>query len=349
MRVSQLMFGKGFGGAERSFIDLSIALAERGVAVQAVCHSASRAAQVLAQHPQIDTRHVNVIGVWDLWASWRLRRLLGDFQPQLVHAHLARAAHLGGRAVRPLGLPLLAKTHTYVNLKYYRAVEFFVATTEDQKAYLLDRGIHPDHIEVVPNFSRIQPVPVRPSRHSGAPQILSFGRLVPKKGFDVLLRAVRELQKNGYRIEVSIGGDGPERGRLERLCQRLDLQKTVRFTGWIEDVADALKQADVFVLPSREEPFGIALLEAMAMGTPIVSTLSDGPRQILSEATAFLAAPDDVGALTKALREALGETEECVRRAQTAQQEFRDHYAVGPVVAQYVAIYEHLCRQHSIE
>lgn len=342
MRVTQLMFGKGYGGAERSFIDLSLALAERGYQVQAVCHPASRAARQLAGLPQIETRHLKVFGAWDSWAAWRLYRLLKDFAPQLVHAHLARAAHLGGMAARRLGIPLLVKTHTRVNFKYYRGVDFFVTTTPDQRTHLLECGVKPERIAIIPNFSALPAGTVRDAPHAPTPHIVGIGRLVPKKGFDVLLRALRELRNEGCAFSAAIGGDGPERARLERLCQRLELGDRVSFSGWIDDVGAALAAADVFVLPSRDEPFGIVVLEAMATGVPVVATRTQGPSEILSERCAFLAAPGDAGSLAAALRAALRDAALRADKARAAQRRFLEHYSREAVVAQYEAIYQRL-------
>lgn len=79
-----------------------------------------------------------------------------------------------------------------------------------------------------------------------------------------------------------IGGDGPEMANLKFQSEDLRLGDRVKFIGWIKDVKSFLKRIDIFVLPSLDEPFGIAVLEERAMGKTIVSTKSQGPKEILN-------------------------------------------------------------------
>jgi glycosyltransferase involved in cell wall biosynthesis len=342
MRIAQLMFARKFGGAERSFVDLCIELAGRHHQVLAVCQPRSAAARALAGVPGVATALVRTRGWWDPIAAFQLARTLRRFAPQVVHAHLARASHLGGKAARRLPAPLVVKTHDYVDLKYYANVDFFVATTARQRRHLEQEGVDPRGIAVIPNFSRFEAVPARRPDPGRVPRLLGFGRLVPKKGYDLLLQALAGLHRRGCRATLLLAGEGPERAALERLSRALGVAAHVEFAGWCEDVGALLGDADLFVLPSRREPFGIAVLEAMAAGVPIVATRTDGPSEVLDEATAFLAAPDSVASLEQTLHRALIEVDERMQRAQRAARRYLEHYCAAQVVPQYLALYERL-------
>ena len=125
--------------------------------------------------------------------------------------------------------------------------------------------------EVIPCFSRVEPVSEVVDR-SRIIKIFAAGRFVRKKGFDFLLKAIPEVLASDCRIQFQIAGDGPEFDELKRLQTELDLEDKVQFLGFRNDVPQLMKQSDLFVLPSLSEPFGIILLEAMATGTPIVTT-----------------------------------------------------------------------------
>jgi glycosyltransferase involved in cell wall biosynthesis len=336
MDICQVMLAKGFGGAERLFVDLCRALAARGHRITAVCHARGEVARLMRGQAGITLETVRVAGAWDLLAVRRLRRLFAARRPAVIGAHLARATHLAGRAARPLGIPVIAKTHNYVDLRYYRHVDRFIATTVDQKDFLVRSGVASDRIEVVPNFSAIPP-----ARDLAAPggELAAVGRLVPKKGFDVLLRAMAELVQEGVDLRLRVGGDGPERERLLGLAQSLGLADRARFAGWQWDVAAFLEGASLFVLPSLDEPFGIVLIEAMARGVPIISTATQGPREILGEREGWLVAPGDAGALAAAIRAALRDPAESRLRAGRALAHFRAEFAEAAVLPKLIDIY----------
>lgn len=341
MRLTQVMLAKGFGGAERHFVELCAALLARGHVVQAICHRRFSRLPALRALPGLRVDTLNVLGNWDLLARAALRRRLAEFAPAVVHAHLARAALHAGAAARALGLPVVVKTHNYVDLRYYRRVDLFIATTEDQAAYLARHGVPEARIQVIPNFSALAPSAPRAPR-PGPARVLAFGRFVPKKGFDLLLQAVATLAREGLEFSLCLGGEGPQRPALERLVRELALEARVSLPGWIEQVDEALRAADLFVLPSLDEPFGIAVLEAMASGTPILATRTQGPREVLDERTAFLVEPGDTAALAAGLRAALAAPEERLHRAGEALARFTERYAAEAVVPRIEALYRSL-------
>lgn len=153
----------------------------------------------------------------------------------------------------------------------------------------------------------------RPRPATGATnglRILGVGRLIPKKGFDVLLEAARLLEERGLAFGCTIIGDGAQRGELAARCHELGLGHRVRFAGAlpVEQVREAMVEADVVVLPARIDAEGnrdalpTVLLEAMALERPFVSTPVVGIPEIAGEAEAgILVPPDDATALADAL------------------------------------------------
>jgi len=123
--------------------------------------------------------------------------------------------------------------------------------------------------------------------------VLAAGRMVRKKGFDLLLRAWAGVRE---RIAASLWmvGDGPERPRLERLAADLDVSDSVRFLGAMphRDLLGLLEQAALCVVPSREEPYGIVVLEAQALGVPVLaSAVGNIPELVKEGSTGYLTAP----------------------------------------------------------
>ena len=308
--------------------------------MQAICNRDFRAAKQLHGVANLCVEPISVMGTWDIFAARRLSKLIRVFRADVVHAHLARAAHLRARGVRESGVRLVTNSHNYIALKYYTGVDAFVVPTIRQQTYLAHEGIGVDKIKLIPHFCRAPLSRYRATSHHAL--FASLGRMVRKKGFDVLIKACAILRGQGYDAHLILGGTGAEGERLRGLVRESGLQQHVEFVGWVDSVREFLNRADVFVLPSREEPFGIVLLEAMAARLPVVSTRTDGASEIFDDESAYLVAVDDAVALAKAMRSALTERTESGRRAWNAQALYRAKYTADVVVPQYEALYESL-------
>jgi glycosyltransferase involved in cell wall biosynthesis len=128
------------------------------------------------------------------------------------------------------------------------------------------------------------------------------GRLSEEKGFDVLIRATRTLLSRGLDVRLVIVGEGGERASLEQLARELGVADRVRLAGWQADVRPYFEAMDAFALSSLREGLPNVLLEAMALGVPVVSTRVNGvPRLVQDGRNGFLVAAGDVEGMTTAL------------------------------------------------
>ncbi len=330
------MLARRFGGAERFHVDLSAALAHRGHDVMTISQAGSEAAHRLAAQDNLRCETIRTLGPWDPFAPRTILRLVRDHGAQVIQTSLARAAHLAGPAAARLGIPLAAHVHNFIKMKYFRRVDAFVPTTTFQRDYLARQGVPADNVRRISNFSAFDPV-AAPRCRDPVTRIAAAGRFVPKKGFDLLLRSFQRPAAAG--VQLYLAGAGPERRRLVKLAAALGLAEKVHFVGWQDDMRRFLPAADLFVLPSREEPFGFVLLEAMAAGLPIVAARCHGPREILDEDSAWLCDADNEAALTAALEAALADPAQRRRRAQAALALFRQRYTVDKVVPQFERLY----------
>lgn len=146
------------------------------------------------------------------------------------------------------------------------------------------------------------------------PVVLTVGRLYPVKGMDVLLEASALLAQRGvdHRLQV-VGAQQPGRRdyaeELQRLCAARGLADVVEFVGHVDDPAPLLQGATVYVQPSRAEGFGLAVLEAMAAGVPVVATAVGGLLDLVEDGvTGIQVAPGDPAALADALEQVLGDS-----------------------------------------
>jgi glycosyltransferase involved in cell wall biosynthesis len=154
-----------------------------------------------------------------------------------------------------------------------------LAPTAQNKIHLIYHGVDLDKWPYQP------PLPVAKE----AVRILSIGRLVEKKGFLYLLDAIRQLKEKGYRVQLSIVGEGKEKRKLDDYCRRHDLRASVHFPGWQtpEQIRQWHDRSDIFVMPSiitgNGDRDGIpnVILEAMATGLPVISTSISGIPEVI--------------------------------------------------------------------
>ncbi len=342
LKVTQVMLSRGFGGGERLFVDLCLALTQQGVQVQAIHDRDFVKRSALDSIPGLSVVPVAMWGGWDPFARARIVRAIGAYRPDLIHSHFARGAWVAGAAARRLNIPVAANLHNYAALKYYRNINMFVPGTEDQKCYLMENGVASCSIHVIPHFSLMAPADEHVVEHLSAAVFVGYGRFVRKKGFDILLRAVRRLADHGLDVRLVLGGDGPERPNLEAMARSLDLGTRVEFSGWIDDVRAFLARGSFFVLPSIDEPFGIAVLEAMANGRTIIATNSKGPLEVLDENTAYLVEAGDADSLARGMRRALDDTQQSLSKARAALTRYKECYHADVVIPQFLSLYEDL-------
>jgi glycosyltransferase involved in cell wall biosynthesis len=191
-----------------------------------------------------------------------------------------------------------------------RTADRVITATEFGRRALLERGYlgAGSSITIIPNgvsadwFQTPQPTP-----RDDEITLLFVGRLDPQKGLDVLLRAFERLSQ---RCVLRVVGTGPHEPEYRRLAEELGLDSRVIFLGHCspEEIRRQLKAAYTLVLPSRAELFGIVLIEAMAMGVPVVASRVGGlPEVVAHEKTGLLAPPEDDQALARALHRILEE------------------------------------------
>lgn len=168
-----------------------------------------------------------------------------------------------------------------------------VAVPTSAIASALGRVIdQPMTVHVLPN-----PVVETVSKVTHAPKgqhLVSAGRLVPEKGFDLLIDAVAQLREQGVDCTLAIYGEGPQRSQLDMQIDSLGLGNHVQLCGHVADLRPVLQKAALFVLASRREGFGNVLIEAMSAGVPVLATRCGGPDSFITDGNnGWLTAPED--------------------------------------------------------
>jgi glycosyltransferase involved in cell wall biosynthesis len=181
-----------------------------------------------------------------------------------------------------------------------------VVVSESTRRELADLGIPEDNIRVVHNGG--EPVERNGWRRAPTPTVLALGRLVPSKRIDLLLQAAVPLREAFPGLRLLVVGHGPWRGRLEAAAAALGVEDAVTFTGWVDEATKArlLSEAWVLAMPSVKEGWGLAVMEAAALGTPSVAFRVGGLEESIADGETGLLT-EDLPAFTEALRRILAD------------------------------------------
>ncbi|GAA1334982.1 glycosyltransferase [Streptomyces sanglieri] len=168
--------------------------------------------------------------------------------------------------------------------------------------------------------------------------ILGVGRLTQQKDFETLIKSFYEVQKVNKNARLIIIGSGPKKDDLEDLIDRLGIQSKVKIIEYVEDIYSVMKESDIFVLSSRWEGFGIVLVEAMAVGTPVVATnCPTGPNEILKDGEYGELVPvGDPLSMANAINEMLNRRDE-EKRTLDIQKRAMD-FSIPSVVDEYMDV-----------
>jgi glycosyltransferase involved in cell wall biosynthesis len=288
-----------------------------------------------AEYPRIvqPPRRILFDRVGDL-AARRLRRLpsVAAGGHDLVHAHqaLPDGAIAQGLAAT-LGAPYVVTVHGADVYQHLRGSGSVAARARDVLAQaaavmanssavarLLAPVVTADRLHVVLNGTTGIEREVEPALDvlPGRPLLLTVGYLIERKGHGAVLEALGLLARRGLRPHWAIVGEGPLRDRLTAEAGRLGLSESVHFLGRLphERVLALMSRAELFVLPSWDEAFGLVYTEAMAQGTPVVACRGEGPEDFIrDQESGYLVPPRDADALSDVIARVIEDRAEATR------------------------------------
>jgi glycosyltransferase involved in cell wall biosynthesis len=323
--------------------------------------------EVIAMAPPLDLKReieaagvrVQVVGarrLLDAGALARLVRMLRGARPTIVHTHLRQANLYGRLAARLADVPVVVTSFHCADYTHWpprtlggtlwkmldrwsarRVNGGFLAVSDAVRADYAKHFALPD-IKVVHNYIDIVPRdPPDPAARRATRAdvgcsdddvvILNVGRLSWEKGQADLIEAMPEVLDRAPRAQVWLAGEGPEGPALEARARTLGVAERVRLLGPTHDVGALLRAADLFAFPSVAEGLGIALLEAMAAGLPVVAASADGiPEVVTHEVDGLLLPPRDPKALAGALLRLLRDSGLCLTLANEATRTVRARF-----------------------
>ncbi len=291
-------------------------------------------------------------------------RHLGQARPALVHLHGYGAWAIGRAAARLRGIPIVLQEHMISERTklLQRGTDWLLSRSDPTiaisgpvAAFCTERrSVRPEQLRRITNG-----LPLRAFRPASEPEVFelrgdlklagftpilgSVGRLEPRKGYADLLCAIPEIRRHHPRLGVLIAGDGEDQAELAALAEELGIADCVRLPGYRHDVAALLTLMDVFVVPSHSEGLSLSMLEALAVGRPVVATRVGGLGEALChEKTALLVPPADPAAIAASALRLLADPALARSLAEAGRALVHEKHDVSANVREIVAVYAEL-------
>jgi glycosyltransferase involved in cell wall biosynthesis len=352
LRVAQLIGRLSVGGAEKHFVDLcnSLDVAECWAVFLGAPPEGVNLADCLDANVNTKTIRIRKRSLpTDLM---RLARFLKENRIDVVHTHMFWSSLYGAIAARIAAVAAVITTEHGEN-RWKRAVHRFlerqVISRIASKRYcvsadILERrrdvdGI-PARILAQTSNGTVIPQTAAVVRQGNSKVLGSVGRLVPQKDYPLLIDTVAELRRRGYSMHATIVGDGPEKATLLEKRAMTGMESAVDLPGMTDDVDSWLRQFDIYVVSSKEEGQPVSLLEAMAVGLPVVATDVGAISETIRDGVEGLIVPaGDVPALSDAIGRLIEEPDFARACGRAARRRIIEDFSIESVARRYECSY----------
>jgi glycosyltransferase involved in cell wall biosynthesis len=364
LKVLQLITGLEIGGAERLLLDTVRHLDNAQFqSVVACLYNNGRIGRQIAELG-IPVADMHMRSFADPCGLMRLLAFLHQEKPDILHTHLFRAnvwGRLLGAAIR---IPVIVSSEHSLTEHYFegrrrtpwltgidnltaRCCKVIIANSHATKKYLVENGVRLEKIEVIHNGVDTRGYT---GNHLGsairtefgldsAKLVTMVGRLHPQKNHRLLIEAFAQLHARLPQTKLLIVGEGPLEEEL-RMLGRAQAPGAIIFAGARSDIPAIMAASDLVMLPSRWEPFGIVLVEAMSAGKPVIGTAVDGiPEVIVDGKTGLLVRPGDAAALADAMFGLLNDPARATRMGELGRARARRQFDIRKAVADLQLLY----------
>lgn len=364
LRILQISSASSFGGGERYVADLTNALHKRGHDL----YLAVRPRSPLIEHVQLAPEKIKTLplrNALDVHSAQQLARFVRKHEIDVVHAHMARDYSLAAYAARrnrntkfiitrhvlfPLNRlhrQTLARAHSVIAVSNAVARELRnQRVASEDLVTVVHNGIDTDRFaKVLAGFDRTQFLQSKRLPTNGL-LVGSIGELRTLKRHDDFIRSAAIIMRSFPQTHFVLAGvdassSGEVHKQLDQLVAELQLRDRFHFLGWLDESEKLLAALDVFVSASETESFGLAIAEAMAAGTPVVATATDGAREVIEDRKTGLLVPiADPPRLAEAITTLLAGEEQRKEIGMRAQREVARRFSLQRMVEEIERIYE---------
>jgi glycosyltransferase involved in cell wall biosynthesis len=366
LRVFHLIYSLEVGGAEVDLLGKSRVLVQaHGCDVTIGC--LLKRGELAAEAEAVGIQMLGPLmrGKLDASVIPRLVRLMRDGRYDIVHTHMFASNLLGRLAAMLAGVPVIVSTvqliadreawwEILVDCLLQHRTDTMIASSQAVRQSFIQRGIRPAKIAVIYNsvdLARFDVVDREAARRAmrqafgwdeGHLVVGTVARLERIKGLDHLIEAAKTVAEAIPQAGFLVVGDGPQREDLLSRVRQLGLGERFVFAGLRSDIPQILPALDLFVLPSLSEALGIAAIEALASGVPVVASRVGGvPEVVIHGETGLLVPPGDAGQLAQAVSRVAANPAEARRWADCGRKRVRLMFDVNRLAGAQAGLYQH--------
>lgn len=359
MKILQVNSAQNWGGGEVYTINLCQKLVAKGHKVSLACRPDS-AIKKIASQDGISIYELPLTGAIDFQSALKLSQYCKKNGIDIVHAHLARdywiARYL--KVILP-SIRLVFTRHLLKPIKstasrkwLFKKVDKVIAVSNAvQESLLVQNLLSPKRIITIYNgintnrFASAHPGTIRKEFgfDNDIKLIGMVGQIAPHKGNDLFLKSAASVYCQYSNVRFLLVGDDFQNGKyiekLKQLSINLGIEDKVFFLGPRLDIPEIMKDLNIFVLASKNEPFGLVITEAMAAGIPVVVTNAGGAKEIVDITTGLLVEPDQPVLLTNAIMTLLTDDRTSTTIGKAGQERAKEEFDLDRMVDKIIAVY----------
>ena len=363
LKVLEIIGDATLAGAPRHLLSLLENFDRKKFSLFVICPPGPLAGEIKALKKNIDLEIVPMKSKLDLAAIREIRANIRHIKPDIIHVHGTRAGSLGRLAAISIRTPVIYTEHLWT--KHYKLpsrlahrmqiiglwfLDMFttlnIAVSQAVKDFMIENQISRDK-KIIVIYNAIEP----PHSMQKKAKIFSnkeiiigtVGTLNVQKGMQYLIAAMPQIIKEFPKVCLEIVGDGPYRKNLEKLIRKMKLGSSVKLTGFIKDIEEEMAKFDIYVQPSLSESFGLAIIEAMSLGLPVVATNTGGiPEVVTTGKSGILVESAKPAALAGAILELLRDTQKAVKMGKLAAEDVKIKFNLKDMVQETEKVYETL-------
>lgn len=359
IKVLEIIGDSSLAGAPRHLLSILENLDRDIFEVSCICPPGPLAGEIRVIRRKVELEVITMKSRSDWQAIKHIRKYIKHIKPDVIHVHGTRAGSLGRLASIGLNKPVIYTEHlwtkdfsldnSFLNYIHHTAgwlLDLFttlnIAVSESVKEFMIKANIsYADKIQVM--YNGIEPTKTKADIFNDNQEFWlgTVGTLIPVKGIQYLIRALPLVRREFPETKLEIIGEGPYKKSLEKEVKRQKLDKFVKFSGFQADVEKSLAKLDVYVQPSLSESFGLAIVQAMSVGLPIVATNAGGIPEVISDGrTGLLVASAKPKELAQAILMILRDRTLAHRLGDAARKESVVRFNLKDMIAQVEKIYE---------
>lgn len=361
MSILEIIGDSSLAGAPRHLLSIVENLDADKFSIHVICPPGPLAGEIKKLRRHIDLELVKMSSRMDLESISKIRKAIKQIKPNVIHVHGTRAGILGRLAAIGLNIPVVYTEHLWT--KQYklksRVLNFFhyfwnwfldmftdlnIAVSGAVKEFMVESSISRAE-KIIVIYNGIEPSKTKAAVFNNDKEFLiaTVGTLNEHKGVQFLIKALPKIVEEFPGVTLEIIGDGAYKRVLLKEVEKNKLKKYVKFTGFVPDVDKYLAKFDLYVQPSLSESFGLAIVQAMSVGLPVIATYAGGIPEVVTDGkSGLLVEPANSKELAEAIVELLRHPEKARKMGEIASKDAKMKFNLSDMIKELEDTYEQI-------